>query len=382
MEFTIRASALLACLLLPGTVSGQGTFRNPLNPGSDPFLVYYRGYYYLTTTQWDAVRIWKSQVLGDLPRATPHTVWTDATPSRCCNMWSTELYLLDGPSGPRWYLYYTADDRVDSHHRLYVLESRGTDPLGPYDFKAKLLTDPQDSLYAIDPSIHRASNGSLYLLWAGYPGHRLFISRMANPWTTTGPRVLLPADGFGCEEVREAPETLIRNGRVFLIYSTCDTGKPDYKLGMLIAQEDANLLDPKSWVQHPKPVFSRSDANGVYGPGHNAFFKSPDGKEDWIIYHGKTSSDYTYSARTTRAQPFTWTSDGLPDFGIPLPLDADIPRPSGEGVSSVVRRPEGLGRFPIGQTAVAPEKEVWTWEGWDAGGRLRAQTRPAQPFPP
>ncbi len=97
---------------------------------------------------------------------------------------------------------------------------------------------------------------------------------------------------------------------------------------MLVADENADLLDPRSWRQHPEPVFTRADANGVFGPGHNGFFRSPDGTEDWIVYHGKTSSAYTYRGRTTRAQKFTWNNDGTPNFGAPLPLEAVLDEPS------------------------------------------------------
>jgi GH43 family beta-xylosidase len=142
--------------------------------------------------------------------------------------------------------------------------------------------------------------------------------------------VYLPADGFGCSEVREAPVTLVRGGKVYLFYSACDTGKPDYKLGLLVADAKSDLMKPASWKQHPTPVFARADENGVFGPGHNFFFQSPDGKEDWIVYHAKTTSAYTYAGRSPRAQPFTWKPDGTPDLGVPRSLDADIPAPSGE----------------------------------------------------
>jgi GH43 family beta-xylosidase len=326
--------AAFACFLLGHLLCAHpkaATFRNPLNSGPDPYLAYHQGNYYLTTTQGKAVRIWKSRTLGGLKTATPVTVWSDTTASRCCHIWAAEFHLLPGPNGTRWYLYYTADDSIDVHHRMYVLESAGADPLGPYSFKGKLATDPKDEYYAIDGSVIRKGNGELYFVWAGHPGHRLFISRMANPWTTTGARTLIPADGFGCDEVREGPFALRRNGRIFLTYSACDTGKPDYKLGMVVAQETSDLLDAKSWVQDPTPIFQRSDANGVYGPGHHSFFQSPDGKEDWILYHAKASSAYTYAGRETRAQKFTWKADGTPDFGIPLPLSADIEAPSGDG---------------------------------------------------
>src|SRR5690606_7750857 len=99
---------------------------------------------------------------------------------------------------------------------------------------------------------------------------------------------------------------LRRNGRIFLVYSMCGANEPDYRLGMLVADEDADLTDPDSWTQHPEVAFSRNDEAGLYGPGHNFFFKSPDGTQDWIVYHAKTSTQITYADRTARAQPFTW----------------------------------------------------------------------------
>ena len=46
-----------------------------------------------------------------------------------------------------------------------------------------------------------------------------------------------------------------------------------------------NLLDSSLWIKSTAPVFKQSPENGGYAPGHNSFFKSPDGKEDWILYH-------------------------------------------------------------------------------------------------
>ena len=99
---------------------------------------------------------------------------------------------------------------------------------------------------------------------------------------------------------------------------------------MLQAGEGSDLLNPASWRQHPTPLFARVDQRGVFGPGHCFFFKSPDGKEDWIAYHAKSSTNLTYADRSTRAQKFTWKADGVPDFGLPLSLDTDIIAPSGE----------------------------------------------------
>lgn len=313
------------------------TFRNPIKlHGADPWLTFYDGWYYFSATEGASIRMRRARRITDLKTAPDETVWSDTTPGRDREMWAQEFFLLDPDDGRglRWYLYYTASDGVaDANHRLFVCESAGLDPCGPYTFKAQLMIDAGNQCYAIDGSVLTRPDGTRYLFWCGRPspaGQGLYVSRLENPWTLSGQRVSLPAEGFGCDEVREGPVTLQRGGRVFLVYSACDTGKPDYKLAMLVAEPGADLLDPNAWTQHPEPVFTRQDHLGVYGPGHCFFFQSPDGREDWIVYHAKTTSDYTYNERSARAQPFTWGANGYPDFGEPLSLDTDIPVPSGE----------------------------------------------------
>jgi hypothetical protein len=80
-----------------------------------------------------------------------------------------------------------------------------------------------------------------------------------------------------------------------------------------MADENANVMNPDEWEQYPEPIFERNDAAGVFGPGHHGFFQSPDATEDWIVYHGKTSSQYTRHERTNRAQNFIWNAV-LPAF--------------------------------------------------------------------
>jgi GH43 family beta-xylosidase len=325
MKTDICAGLILVMMaqVLCAAETADGKFQNPINPGPDPWLDYYDGNYFLTTTQGDAIRMWKSPTIAGLKAASPATVWQDENLSRSRGMWAPEFHFISN----RWYLYYTAtsSDNKDDNHRMHVLQSAATDPLGPYTYKGRLI-NPTNDQYAIDGSVFQKPDGSWYFLWAARPGHVLTIARMANPWTLSGNGVVIPASGFGCDEVREGPVVLKRNGKLFLIYSACDTGKPDYKLGMLIADDTANVLDPKSWQQHPTPVFERNDANGVFGPGHNGFFRASDGS-DWIVYHGKTVSNYTYRSRSTRVQPFTWNPDGTPNFGTPWPLSAAFDEP-------------------------------------------------------
>ncbi|AMV39981.1 family 43 glycosylhydrolase [Planctomyces sp. SH-PL62] len=322
-----------------GAAEPAGTFRNPLKlQGADPWLMFYDGWYHLATTTGRDVRLRRARRLGDLKTAPDQVVWKEDDASRNRDLWAPEFHRLESGAGPRWYLYFTAGDGREPSHRMYVAESSGDDPMGPYTFKAKLQTDPRDAHYAIDGTVLQKPDGSSYFIWCGRPsptGQGLYISRMTNPWTLTGPRVYLDVDGLDCDVVREGPVALRRGdqGRIFLIYSTCPADTPDYKLGMVSMAPDADPMKSKSWEQTLRPVFQRDDAAGVYGPGHNSFFKSPDGLEDWIAYHAKSGTAVSYADRSTRAQKFTWNADGTPNFGKPLSTDLDVPAPSGEPAS-------------------------------------------------
>ena len=270
--------------------------------------------------------------LSGLAGAEPRIVWRDDNPARCRKMWAPEFHLLDGPHGRRWYLYYCAapaDETVLVNHRLYVLEGQGGTPLGPYEGCGELDVSCGDNFWGIDASVFALQDGRLFLLWAGAPGHRLFIAPLENPWSLCGPRVNLEASGFGDKWLREGPVALRRGGWVWLFYSVCDAQSADYKVGIIWADERADLLDPRSWEQHPTPVLARCDERGVWGPGHNGFFRSPDGREDWIVYHAKTGAEWGYSNRVPCAQKISWTTDGWPLIGEPVGFGRALTEPSG-----------------------------------------------------
>ena len=120
------------------------------------------------------------------------------------------------------------------------------------------------------------------------------------------------------------------SGRLFLTFSASGCWNDDYALGLLTLKDGGNPLNAGDWTKTPTPVFTKN-VSGAFGPGHNSFFKSADGTEDWILYHANAASGQGCGdARSPRAQKFTWNADGTPNFGQPLPLNSSVKKPSGE----------------------------------------------------
>ncbi len=319
--------------------SSPGMFRNPLNnSGPDPWMTYYNGNYYLATTTWGGpstgLTMRKASTIADLKRAAPQRIWQDSTPTRCCNYWAPEFFLLNGPDGPHWYGYYSGGpSNCCDNQRIHVIESAGTDPMGPYTYKGQLRDSTDDR--TIDASVLQL-NGSLYLLFAGRVDNneqRIYIAPMKNPWTLSGDRVLLSAPTYDWEKeirnINQGPVALQHTGKTFVVYSASYCGGTGYKLGMLTYTGSDPLLT-SSWTKSPVPVFQGTE--DVFSPGHNTFFKSPDRTEDWIVYHANNSANGSCDMkRTPRIQKFTWNTDGTPNLGRPVSVQTDLTVPSGEG---------------------------------------------------
>jgi GH43 family beta-xylosidase len=63
--------------------------------------------------------------------------------------------------------------------------------------------------------------------------------------------------------------------------------------------------------------FYQSALNQAYGVGHASFTTSPDGSENWIVYHGMQNPFNGWAARSIRMQQFGWNDDGSPAFPRP-----------------------------------------------------------------
>ena len=87
---------------------------------------------------------------------------------------------------------------------------------------------------------------------------------------------------------------------------------------MLSIDENADLLDPKAWKKERYPVLRSDREKGIYGPGHNSFTKTGDGR-DVCVYHARTyleiAGDPLYDPnRHTMLMEVKWDEDGRPRF--------------------------------------------------------------------
>jgi GH43 family beta-xylosidase len=344
-------------LFFAAAAGAQTTFKNPLLPsGPDPWITTHNGFYYYMNTTGSSLVIWKTRKISALASAEKKTVWrAPATGPYSRDIWAPELHFLRG----KWYIYFAADAGRNESHRIWVLENAAADPLeGNWQLKGKV-ADASDR-WAIDATVFEQAS-RLYMVWSGWEAdvnvaQNLYIAELSDPWTVKGRRVRISTPEYPWEkigdlkprtasesnpgadpanpihvDVNEGPEMLRHGDRIFLVYSAGGCWTDYYSLGILTASASGDLLDPASWRKSPVPVFWLSPEAHAWGVGHNSFFQSPDGREDWILYHANSEPGQGCgNRRAPRAQPFDWRADGLPDFGRPVAAGAAIPAPSGE----------------------------------------------------
>jgi GH43 family beta-xylosidase len=354
-KIAIENLAFFAVVLVASTIcstqpvkaqSGPGddTFKNPLLPsGPDPWVISNGSFYYYTDSTGINLTIWKTRDITDLAHAEKKVVWAPP-PSGLYSkeIWAPELHRF----GSKWYLYFSADAGSNESHRIYALENTSDDPFdGTWAFKGKV-GDASDK-WAIDASVFEDA-GQLYMIWSGWEGdrdgeQRIYIAHMRNPYTIDSKRVVLSYPRYPWEQVgdlldrpavphvnvNEGPEILKHGDDIFLVYSGSACWTDYYALGVVRARSGSNLLDPASWSKYDHPFLEQDREAKVFGTGHNGFFKSPDGKEDWIIYHANPGSNEGCGGmRSPRIQKFTWNSDGSPNFGKPIGTEVTLQKPS------------------------------------------------------
>ena len=325
--------ALLATVALPVCAAPPNIDTPSVLQRADPWIVrdQVSGCYWFigTAAEFDRIEIRHACRLNDLKLAEPKVVWRmrESGPMSA-NIWAPELHRIDGA----WYIYFAAGDVAKRFSiRMYVLSNPNDDPMsGEWKEEGQIET-PWDS-FSLDATSfeHR---GKRYLSWAQMDEDRsynsaLLIAEMESPTrikqdVAVISEPLLEWERLGYK-VNEGAAVIIRNGKVFMTYSASATDHR-YAMGLLWADENADLMDPASWNKLPEPVFTTEKSLGRYGPGHSSFTVAEDGETDLLIYHARDYRDLkgtplTDPNRHARARYLYWDENGFPDF---RPAEAD-----------------------------------------------------------
>jgi GH43 family beta-xylosidase len=302
-------------------------FNNPIaEQRADPWV--YKtdtGDYFLIATvpEYDRIVLRKANSIKGLKEAKEKEIWHKHEKGVMgSHIWAPELHRIDG----KWYVYFAAGEAENIWNiRMWVLSNSSADPMqGTWKEEGQIKT--QKESFSLDATTFE-HKGKRYLIWAqnvrgGDSGTALVLSEMKNPTTLTGPEVILTEPEFSWERVKynvnEGPAVIKKDGRIFVAYSASATNH-NYCMGLLWANEDADLLNAANWNKSPGPVFYTNEELKRYGPGHNSFTTSEDGKSTIMIYHARDykeiqGHELSDKNRATRARKVNWTKSGFPDF--------------------------------------------------------------------
>lgn len=298
---------------------------------ADPYVYRHTdGVYYFTASvpAYDRIVLRRSLTLGGLAEAPEVTVWEKHESGPMSeHIWAPELHYLDG----KWYIYFAGGKAEDKWEiRPYVLECTDSDPLtGQWTEKGKMQRAKDDPFsfeaFSLDATVFE-NRGKRYYVWAEKVGvgkqiSNLYIAEMETPYRLKTVQVLLTTPDYDWERVgfwvNEGPAVIKKNGKIFLTYSASETGIA-YCMGMLTADENADLLDPLSWKKERYPVLASSAQKGIYGPGHNSFTVDEAGN-DVMVYHARTETeivgDPLYNPnRHAMLMKVKWDEAGRPVF--------------------------------------------------------------------
>jgi GH43 family beta-xylosidase len=290
------------------------------------------GWYYFTASvpEYDRIELRRARRIEELPLAASADVWRkpDSGPHSEL-IWAPEIHRVFDT----WVIYFAAapsratkDDLFQ--HRMWAITTTAENPLTG-NWSGPVQVDSGIDAFCLDATafVHR---GVTYYVWAQKePSIRgnsnLMIARLASPTRFATEPVRLSVPEYDWEtrgfRVNEGPSILVRHGRVFLSYSASATDE-NYCMGLLCADENADLLDPHSWTKSPQPVFASDFEHQIYGPGHNSFTVAEDGATDLLVYHARTYTNIVGDPlwdpnRHTYVKPLRWDVNGMPVFGRP-----------------------------------------------------------------
>ena len=305
-------------------------YSGPLIPQrADPcILLAPDGYYYFTASvpDFDLVELRRAKTIEELPNAPVRVIWHKPDEGPMSKyIWAPEIHYVDG----QWMIYFAAaseepDNKGVFSHRTYALRCVAENPMeGDWELVGQMKTGWES--FTIDSTTFVAA-GKRYFVWAqrdyDIPGNsNLYIAEMLSATELKLPATLLTIPEYEWEclgyLVNEGPSVLHHDGKLFMTYSGSATDER-YAMGMLVADENADLLDKASWIKSPVPVMVTDPEHNIYGPGHNSFAKDKDGN-DLLVFHARPYPGFKGTPlsdpnRHAHVWPLEYDEKGYPIF--------------------------------------------------------------------
>ena len=348
-QFEIKKSILLSSLFSiifflqvnaqnPGNkLEGAGSYMNPMKVQfGDPFVLYTQGMYYMYGTGGEAKHgfaaysskdmvNWKQE--GQVFFHNNINGWGNAKAKWEGAYWAPEVYEIKG----KFYLFYSAQwnmNPTNEEENFRIGVAVADKPTGPFiDLNKHPLFDPGYPI--IDANVLFDTNGKIYLYYSRVAFKHPVESEVAalarkNGWfkeieeswvygielksdfsgVIGEPKLILqPPMGLKdkqsewesrsvtAREVNrrwtEGSVSFKKGGTYYLMYSANNFEGQYYAIGYATA---TSPLGPYKKAAN-NPVLQKNNDKGgeVSGTGHNSITYSPDGKEMFCVYHGRTA---------------------------------------------------------------------------------------------
>lgn len=329
-----------------GTIQ-QTQYANPfIQQRADPCILKGNdGYYYFTASYpmlggddkngYDKIVLRRSETIEGLAKAEEITIWDcdDHSNNEFRYIWAPEIRLVDD----RYYVFYTSSIAGDNTWgiRPHVLKCTNADDImNPASWQAMGLMQANSgdtqafTAFSLDMTVLE-NQGRWYVIWPQSNDYSsLFIAEIdkEEPWKCISNSVKISIPEYSwerqAENVNEGPSVIKNNGKIYVAFSAAGTG-PEYCVGLLSIDEEADMLDAASWKKQGYPVLTSADVPGEYGPGHNSFTVDEDGN-DIFVYHARGQQCYDKKCewanagslwdpcRDARLKRVHWAADGTP----------------------------------------------------------------------
>lgn len=321
-----------------GKAAAKLSYTNPLPVKyGDPYVLFTKGKYYMYGTGGNAKRGFGAYSSSDLVNWTdegqvffhnningwsdPNTAWDGA-------YWAPEVYEVKG----KYYMFYSAQWKENPNKEVENFRigvAVADKPTGPFiDMAQKPIFDPGYPI--IDANVFFDKNGKVYLYYsrcaykhpvesevATWAKDQGWFKEIEESWVygvemkpdfsgVIGEPVLLlrppvsmqdkqaewESRSVTAKEVNrrwtEGSFTFKKGGTYYMMYSANYFGGAHYAVGYATA---THPLGPYTKAAN-NPVLQKNTAGGgdVTGTGHNSITYSPNGKEMFCVYHGRTKN--------------------------------------------------------------------------------------------